>query len=195
MMKKEFWNDVASKGAILGAIMLASHLFEQMFILNGSLSRIAITGCEMLVAAIVYVWLLLRFTKGAARKFGDETLGFSYSRGLLYSVYVSMFAGIIVGLGGYLYIHYAVGYDNYIERMIEMYRSLMENAAVPASLGAMYENMFATLRTNAEPGVFDSIVSSVFGYILAGLVVGIFVAAAASREPKIFDDDKTESNE
>ena len=57
-MEKEFWNDVASKGAILGVVMLVSHIFEQALMLNGSLAQMGIVGAEMLVVARLYIYLL-----------------------------------------------------------------------------------------------------------------------------------------
>ena len=54
-MNKEFWNDVALKGAILGVVMLASHIFEQAMMLNGSPVQMAIVGGEMLAVCIIYI--------------------------------------------------------------------------------------------------------------------------------------------
>lgn len=195
-MKREFWNDTASKGAILGALMLVSHIFEQMFVLSGSLTRLSIVGVEMLVAAAVYLWLMWRFAKNAANKFGDDTLGFGYGQALLYIMYVSLFAGIIVGLGGYLYIHYAVGYSNYIDRLAEMYSSILASAQVPSSLGGVYGTMINELRSQSEPNVLNTVVSSMVSYAFTGVFAGLFIAAGVKRQPQIFGDkEKTEDDD
>ena len=52
-MEKNFWNDVASKGAILGVMMLLSHIFEQMMMMNGNTARMGIVGIEMIVLFVV----------------------------------------------------------------------------------------------------------------------------------------------
>ena len=62
-MDREYLNDVASKGAILGVLMLVSHIFEQYMLLNGNLTRLGIVSIEMIALFGVFIYLLYRFTK------------------------------------------------------------------------------------------------------------------------------------
>ena len=87
-MDKMFWTDVAKKGAILGVLMLASHILEQVLMLNGNTSRMFVAGIEMLVVAVLYIYLMYRFVKGYSNTFSAEE-GFSYGRGFTYVVYAS----------------------------------------------------------------------------------------------------------
>ena len=94
-----------SKGAILGMVMLVSHIAEQLMMIYGGTSVwTTVVGIEMLVSLVVFIWLLRNFTKSyaalvlAARK---DMPYFSYMNGLNYAISVSMLAGVIVGLGGY----------------------------------------------------------------------------------------------
>ena len=48
-MEREYLNDVASKGAILGVLMLVSHIFEQYMMINGNLARMGVVGVEMIL--------------------------------------------------------------------------------------------------------------------------------------------------
>lgn len=191
MKRNEYWNDVASKGAVLGALMLASSIFEQSSLLSSSLSLLMIMVLERILAAVVFVWLLYRFAKRAAVRFGDDTLGFSYSQGLMYVWCVSLFAGVIVGLGGYLYLHYGVGYEEYTERLVDnMHEILYNSGALTSDLRKTYDTMLSTLAERPEPSVLSNVLSSVAGYGFWGVLVGLFVAAGVKREPRLFDNDE-----
>lgn len=190
-MNKMFWNDIATKGAMLGLLMLASHVFETAAMISGSTGMILTAGIECIVAAVAYVWLLFRFTKRASFKLGSREKGFSYAQGLLYAIWVSLFAGIVVGLGNYLYLHYFVGYDNYVEWMMTEVRQVMHSMKSMPSMAAAYNNMQLTLSALAErpePNVFESISSSIFSYCIWGLIVGLFVAGMTKRQPDIFNE-------
>lgn len=191
-MKNEYWNDIASKGAIVGVLMLVSHIFEQWSILHLSLGGMALVGLEMLAVTVIYIWLLYRFAKQASARFGDDTLGFSYAQGLLYVIYVAVFAGVIVGFGGYLYQHYIVGYENYTEQLVENMQQMLRDTGGSSSIMSMYDNMFAALLDQPEPGIFSTILSTICNYGFWGLLVGLFIAAGVKREPKLFDNNQSE---
>lgn len=192
-MNNEYLNDIASRGAIIGALMLASHIFEQSMIMNASFGGFAIAGLEMLVVTVIYIWLQYRFAKRASERFGDNTVGFPYSRALMYVVSVALFAGVIVGLGGYVYTHFIVGYENYIERLVENLQQMLYQSGGNSPVMAMYENMLSTLLEQPEPGIFSTIISSMFNYMLfGGVLVGLFIAAGVKRDPKPFDSDEHE---
>lgn len=186
-MDKMFWTDVAKKGAILGVLMLASHILEQVLMLNGNTSRMFVAGIEMLVVALLYIYLMYRFVKGYSNTFSAEE-GFSYGRGFTYVVYASLLAGVIVGFGSYVYVHWIVGYGDYIDGMVNMYASIIDSAAMPASLSAMYEGMFEQLESQPEPSVFSTLFSTLWGYIMWGVIIGLIIAGIVKRTPKLFDE-------
>lgn len=191
-MNQEYWNDAASKGAILGGLMLASHIVEQSSILSGSITAVTFIGLEMLVVAAIYIYLLYRFAKKASVKFADSTLGFSYSQALMYIVCITLFAGVIVGLGGYVYTHYIIGYENYTDRMIAGVQQMLQEMGGSPSIPRMYNDMLQTLAEQSEPSILSTIASSIFSYGLWGLFIGLFIAAGVKREPQIFDNDPQE---
>lgn len=188
-MKKEYWNDIASKGAVLGVIMMASHILEQTCIMHSSLGGLALIGVETIAVIVLYIYLLYRFAKGAAAKFGDNVLGFPYGQALLYTIYVSVFAGIIVGFGGYIYLHYIVGYEHYIEQMIDNMQQILYASGTSSLAMRRYDDMLAALAEQAEPGVISTIISSVCSYAFWGLIIGLFIAGGVKREPQIFDNN------
>lgn len=189
-MNKEFWNDVASKGAVLGMIMLASHLFEETALLSGSVALMGAAAVEMVVVAAAYIWAMLRFTKQAAHRYGSKTAGFTYVQGLLYVLWISMFAGIVVGLGRYMYIHYALGYENYVASVVENVNRMIGEMDVMPSIVQKYKETLSAIADTPEPNVLNSISSSIFSYCMWGTAAGLFVAAAAKRGPETFRDDE-----
>lgn len=190
-MKREMWNDIASKGALLGLLMLAAYVVEQMGMLSGSMGLIVSTGLGRLVVAGLYVWLMYRFAKRAAGRYGDDTLGFTYQQGLLYVVVTAMFAGVVVGFGGYLYIHYAVGYESYVNELVSsMKQVLRASGNVQANMLRTYEEMLKTIAEQPEPSVLGSVFSSVFSYGFWGLLIGLFIASKVKREPRFTEDEE-----
>lgn len=195
-MNTEYWNDVASKGAVLGIIMLVSHIFKQAAVMHSSSSLVVAAGIESLVAAVLFIYLLYRFAKRASLRFGDEILGFTYSQGLIYIVAVSLFAGVIVGLGGYVYIHYIVGYDNYVEQLVDNIQSMIHSVGnLPSSVMRSYDNMLDAMAESPEPNVMNRVFSSMVNYGIWGLIVGLFIAGFTKRNPEIFNDDEDNREE
>lgn len=187
-MEKIFWNDVASKGAILGAVMLVSHIFEQAMMHNGSLARMGIVGVEMLVVFILYIYLLYRFAKGHSQCYVAEE-GFSYGKAFGYVVAISLFASVIVGLGSYLFIHIVIGYRDYVDGIVNMYSNMLSTTAMPAQMVGTYEQMLDQIASQPEPSILATISSTIWNYLLLGGFAGLFIAAVVKREPNIFGNE------
>lgn len=186
-MDKLFFTDIAKKGAILGVLMLLSHILEQALMLNGNVSRMLVAGVEMLVVTVLYIYLMYRFVRSYSKTYSPEE-GFSYGRGFIYVVYVSLLAGVIVGFGSYVYVHWIVGYGNYIDGMVNMYSTLIGSAPMPASLSAMYESMFEQLESQPEPSLFATLFSTLWSYVMWGVIIGLIIAGIVKRSPRIFDE-------
>ena len=193
-----FLNDMLTKGAILGGVMLLSSVAETAMLYYGkSMSWIMVMSVECIVAVAVYCYLVYRFTKGYATLVLSERKQmpyFSYGSGLSYATSISMLAGVIVALGSYMFRHYVVGYENYITATVKMLQDHLSQTEVPASMVGTYEQMFKTLQSQEEPSLMSSIFSGVWSYLVAGTLVGLIVAALTKREPKIFDNQE-EQNE
>ena len=192
-----FLNDMLTKGAILGGVMLLSNIAETaMFCYGGSLTWIGIVSVEILISMVLYCYLVYRFTRNyanlvlAERK---EMPYFSFGSGLSYTTSISMLAGVIVALGGYMFRHYIIGYEEYITSYVQTLKSSLAGSEIPASMMGTYEEMFRAIESQDEPSLISSILSGVWSYLIAGTVVGLVVAAKTKSEPKIFD--KQEENE
>ena len=186
-----FMNDMFTKGAILGGVMMASSILEtSMICYGGGTTWLTIMTAEVFVAMAIYVWLTLRFTKGYAKLVLAERKTmpfFSFGNGFAYVVSISMLAGVMTALGSYMFRHYIVGFENYIAANIKLIQDVMSQTEVPASMVGTYEQMFKTIESQSEPSLISSILSGVWTYLVSGSLIGLIVAAITKREPQIFD--------
>jgi hypothetical protein len=194
MKSSIFLNDMLTKGAILGGVMLLSNIAELSMLYYGNSPQwLMVLGIEYLVALVVYCYLLHRFTKNYATLVLSERKElpfFTFGNGLSYATSISMLAGVIVALGGYMFRHYVIGYENYITAYVKLIQDWLSQSEVPASMVGSYEQLFQTLRSQEEPSLVASIFSGVWTYLMAGTFVGLIVAALTKREPKIFDSNE-----
>ncbi len=201
MKLNQFWNDLLTKGAILGGIMVASHCFEQCAIIyGGTMAWVKVLGFEWLVIAALYIYLMFRFTKSYAANVMEqqgEVKVFTYGNGLSYMVAVSILVGTMVGVGGYILRHFVIGYTEYItlnaKAMVEIVKSSPEASAMVGDMNQLVNQ----IMQQAEPSIFSTIASSIWSYILVGLVVGLILAAFTKHTPKLFDtiDDNNNTKE
>lgn len=192
MKPSVFLNDMFTKGAILGVVMLASNILEtSMIYYGGTMSWLLATSFESLAVVVLYCWLVLRFTKGYANLVMSERSDmpyFSYGSGLNYAIDISMLAGVIAGFGGYMFRHYVIGFENYMTAYVKLIQDIISQSEVPASMVGTYEQMFKVLRSQSEPSIISAIFSSVTNYLMSGTLVGLIVASITKRTPKIFDE-------
>ena len=194
MKQSIFLNDMFTKGAILGAVMLASNILEtSMMYYGASLKWVLISLVEILAVMVIYCWLLFRFTKKHADlvlREHSEMSHFTYFNALNYVVDISMLAGVIAGLGSYLFRHYIIGFENYIETYVKLVQDIVSQSEVPASMIGTYEQMFKSIESQSEPSILSAIFSSVSNYLIAGTLVGLIVAAKTKRDPKNENNDE-----
>ena len=197
MKQNLFLNSVLNKGAVLGLVMLCSHIFEQCAVVyGGNMAWFSVMGAEMLAVAVLYVWMLYRFAKSfsvAVMEAQGEVKMFNYSRGFSYVASVSSLAGVIVGLGRYVMHSVVIGHDNYLKAMVSSVQTALSASSESSTLMSTYEPMLKQMMTQPEPGIFATIISTVWGYMVWGIIIGLIIAAVVKREPVLFDNK--ENNE
>ena len=195
MKQNLFLSNLMNKGAILGLVMLCSHVLEQCAVVyGGTMAWFYVMGVEMLAAAALYVWMLYKFAKGyslSVMEAQGEVKMFNYSRGFSYVASVSSLAGVIVGLGRYIMHSFVIGHQAYLKAMVTSVQTALSTSPESSSLMSAYEPMLKQMMTQPEPGVFATIISSVWSYMFWGMIVGLIIAAKVKHEPKLFDN-KTE---
>ncbi len=184
-----FTNDVLTKGAILGGVMAASKIAETAMLYYGGLDWALLILLEALIVIVLYIYLLYRFTRNYSNLVLEQRKDmpyFTYGNGLSYIVLVSMLAGVIAGLSGYLFMHFNIGYDNFVDKMVTMVQNAFVQSGVPMT--PEYSQILNDLQSTSEPDFIDSILSNAWSYLIYGTVVGLILAIFTTRKPQLFNN-------
>ncbi len=195
MKKSIFLNDILTKGAILGGVMLLSNIAENaMFYYGGTLSWLGAYGIEWLISVSLYCYLLYRFTHNYADlvlEHRKDLPYFTYGNGLSYTVLVSMLAGVVVSIGGYIFQHYVIGYENFINHYVEfLHTTVAASGLQTPEIQTAVSEVANLLQNTPEPSIINALISGVWSYLLAGTFVGLIVAAITKRSADIFDNNE-----
>lgn len=193
MEKNSFWNNAARQGAILGAVLAASSVLENMMMLSGRLALYALLTVEAIAVIVLHYYLLHRYTRQRAALYTTEE-GFTFGQGYGYLLAVSGFAGVIVGIVQYLYLHVIVGYGNYVDRVVEtMTEMLAASGGMTAAMEPLMNQTLVQLQSAPEPTVLSTVWSGIFSSLLFGAFFGLIIAGVQARAPRPFDNGQTEA--
>ncbi len=193
MKENTFWSDACKYGAILGLVASLSRLFEDYLIYYSSapLERMAITYIvELLVYTVIFIYLIVRFTKRRAQRFGDE--GFTFGQSFGYSFTLVMLAMVVVGVTRTIFIQ-IMGFndfvDGYIGRIDQFEAYIAENGAVAKSMadnGMMgsFDEMRVALRAMTQPSMFSNIFSAVDSSAFVALILATIMGFTLRRKPR-----------
>lgn len=186
-----FLDDVLTKGALLGGVMLLSSIAENAMFCYGGSGWLTAMTIEFFVAAALYVYLAYRYTKGYAELVLAERKNmpyFTYGNGLSYIVTISMLAGVIVACGSYIFRYYIVGYEEFTASYMKFIQDVFSQTEMPAASVEAFEQILHEIENKPQPSLISTILSSVWSYLISGTVVGCCVAGFTKRAPKIFED-------
>lgn len=189
MEQKTFWNDAARYGAIIGAVLAVSTLFEQYATLSGRASLMMLMVLEYIAVVVLHYVLLHRYTKRYAALY-SETEGFPFGKAYGYILLLSAFAGVIVGLVQTLFLHLAMGYESYRDAYIAAMQNYLSGSNMPASVEPMLSQLFAQLETAPAPSVLQTFWGALWGSLFFGLIFGLIIAGVLVRAPKPFADNE-----
>lgn len=199
MKTSVLWNDILTKGAILGGVMLASNIAEtSMLIYGGTIGWMGAMSIECLAVMALYCYLIYRFTSNYANLVISERKDmpyFTYGNGYSYAVMISILAGVITALGSHIFLNYVVGYDNYVTATINIAQSAISQAELPSAMVGQYEQMLSAIQQQEAPSMMNKLFGSIWTYLLAGSFVGLIVAAFTKREPQMFDNQNEQNDE
>lgn len=193
--------DVLRAAAIIGVVMALSHIFEQYMLLFSGVSLInasLVILIEGVIAAAVFVWLMIRFTRRISLAWNDRIdvgngivvdMPFTYGRAVSYGLLISMFAGIFVGVANTIFVD-VMGYDLYraaqigyfeqIEEIMNAYNALLGGSENLSS--DIMTKQIEMLETMDKPSIFATIISHMTSYMLYGGIASLVVAAVARRK-------------
>lgn len=184
-MNRDFWSDVLRSGAILGGVMSLSYIFERYLLAFSDMALLkasAIYSLEWLVACVVFVWMLARFTRRRAEALPSE-ITVTYSYLLSYILLTSMLSGVLVGVADTLYIS-AMGYDLYISGLvgrIEQLQQLYLDMGISASEMTVFEQYANQLRYVEQPSMMLTVLGKLQTYAIMGCIPGFIIASVNSR--------------
>lgn len=195
-MNRDFWYDVLRRGAILGFVMSLSFVVERYLLAFSDMPLLkasAIYCIEWIVACIVFIWLLVRFSRRRANV-ADPKMGFPYSLALSYILMVAALAGVLVGVADTAYVS-AMGYESYVTGLVSRIEQLKEmyiSMGVSASEMGMFDEYASQLRFVEQPSMFLNVVSKLQMYMIMGGLPGFIIAGVVSRRPRF---DEPQSNQ
>ena len=193
-MNREFWSDVLRSGAIIGGVMSLSYIFERYVLAFSDmvlLKASAIYCIEWLVACVVFIWLLARFTRRRANALPVQ-MGATYSYLLSYILFVSMLSGVLVGVAETLYVS-VMGYESYIAGLIGRIDQLQQmyiDMGISASDMTIFEQYTTQLRYMEQPSIFVTVFSQLQMYAIMGCIPGFIIASVNSRRLRRMREQK-----
>lgn len=193
-MNREFWSDVLRSGAIIGGVMSLSYIFERYVLAFSDmvlLKASAIYCIEWLVACVVFIWLLARFTRRRANALPVQ-MGATYSYLLSYILFVSMLSGVLVGVAETLYVS-VMGYESYIAGLIGRIDQLQQmyiDMGISASDMTIFEQYTMQLRYMEQPSIFVTVFSQLQMYAIMGCIPGFIIASVNSRRLRRMREQK-----
>lgn len=182
-MVENFWNDACKYGAIIGAVMSLGLVVQQSAMLSG---RVVMMGLMWLLCAVVYVFLLCRFLRRRRERYDAET-GFPFAHGFSFVVVMILLSALIKGVVLYFYRSVAVGYDDYVEKLIAMMNgSVSRGGGLPASMAGMYADMIRQIQELPEPSILATVWGAVVDNLFVGTVLALILAGIFARAPRPF---------
>ena len=190
METNSFWNSAARQGAVLGAVLAASSVLENLIMISGRIGLYMLLTVEMIAVVVLHYYLLHRYTRQRAALYTAGE-GFTFGQGYGYLLAVSGFAGVIVGIVQYIYLHLIVGYANYVDHVVA---SVTETLAANGGMTAepLMSQTLAQLQSAPEPTVLATVWSGIFSSLLFGAFFGLIIAGVQARAPRPFDDGQNE---
>lgn len=185
---RNFWNDAARYGAVIGALLAVSALVENWLSLSGNLKCFMWLLLEFVLVVVLHYWLLHSFTHRRSQLYSAEE-GFTFGQGYTFLLAVSAFAGAIMGAVQALYIHVVLGYDNFLDRYLASVASVLTylGEGSNASLENMLSQMFDQLRSQPAPSIVSTWLNGIWSGVLFGAVFGLIIAGVLARQPKPFE--------
>ena len=187
MNKSQFWNETAKKGAVLGALLALSAIFEMWVSISGKHAMLWPMTIEWIAVAVLHYYLLHRYTKQYSLGFSDE-VGFTFWQGYGYQMILSAFAGVIVGVVQAVMLHGVIGYSNYIERVMNSTQQIIASSGAPMSNAtqSMLAQAFEQVQQTQEPSVLSTAWGSMVNALLFAALFGLIIAGVTARAPRLF---------
>lgn len=193
MYNARFWNETAKQGAVLGALLALSALFELWVSISGKHALMLPMTVEWIAVVVLHYYLLHRYTKQYSLGFSAEE-GFTFWQGYGYQMILSAFAGVIVGVVQAVMMHGVIGYSNYIERVLASTQQIIASSGAPMSNAtqSLLAQAFEQVEQAQVPSVLSTAWGGVVNTLLFSALFGLIIAGVAMRAPKLFGGEQNQ---
>ncbi|MFI3247904.1 MAG: DUF4199 domain-containing protein [Rikenellaceae bacterium] len=196
-MGREYFNSAAKWGLFLGVILSLSRIYESSVMISGDMVKFAVLTAEWFAVLLLYVYIVYRANKMRAAEF-DLSQGYSFRSALNYTMLISAFSGVIVGITSHIYVVNVIGgYDVYALKSVESIMKVMSEANVEDGVREMYNTGLESVKTIGEnpPTIFSTVLSMVANYIISGFAIGLLMGFITKRAPIISNSNTIEEDE
>lgn len=190
-MRYTIINDILTKGALLGCVLLLSRIAEVLMITYAQgLVWLFCASIISILLTLFYAYLTYLYT----RHFADVTLSeyegltrFTYGNGLAFVAVVSLLAGVVASLGEWLFIHYVIGFNEFnaanISLLEEMYSILQTGVSseFTETLNLAISQSIILMQQQDEPALIESVLYGSWNTFSWGILLGLIIAAFTRR--------------
>ncbi len=195
-MNRDYFNSAAKWGLILGVVLSVSRVYESGVMISGDMMKFVALTFEWIAVLAAYIYVIYKANKQRAVE-ADPTVGYPFRGALNYSILISAFAGIIVGIVSHIYVVNVIGgYDVYALKSIDSIVAVLNEANVEDNIVEMYNAGLDSIKGIGEnpPSIFSTVLSIVANYIISGFLIGLIVGFFTKRAP-ITIEQNSKSNE
>ena len=200
MNRMDVINRAMKWGLILGLLMSASKVLETEMLLSGSIANVLLIVPEMIFFLWVYLYVCYK-ANVENKMLSPEPSEYKLRNVINYTVVVSIFAGVIVGIASHVYI--SVGYGGhlgYVQQVVESVTSMVDNAQFEPELREKYFAELDVYKTDegvealGEYSIFQSIISIMMNYIFGGFISALLISRYVKRKGNSINEEE-QSNE
>ncbi len=193
---KEYFNSAAKWGLFLGVVLSLSRVYESGVMISGDMVKFAVLTVEWIAVMLLYIYIIYRANKSRAMAV-DPVVGYPFRTALNYSILISAFAGVIVGITSHIHVVNVIGgYDVYALKSVESIINVLNEANVEESVKEMYNTALESVKTIGEnpPTIFSTVLSMVANYVISGFAVGL-IAAFFTKKAAVVNGQNSVNNE
>ncbi len=191
VINKEYLNNCAKWGVILGMVMSCSRIIEMKYITSHEEGRFVALSVEYLFASIIYLVAIYQAikleTKRVLKLDSSQKLRMSFF--LNYAIFISILVGLMVGITSHIYINNVIGgYDSYMQQSLDsvldtisIIKNQFSEAGSAIDFGSLDDGVAELRQQSATaiaefeknpPSIFTAILSSISDYIVSGFIFG-----------------------
>lgn len=185
MNYKELANKAAMWGLILGVVMSLSKVVESALIITGDVTNYVYLSIEWIVVSIMYVYIIYRANKERAKAMPSQ-MGYNLRNVLNFTILISIFAAVIVGITTHIYIvNYIGGYDVYIQKSITSMAKIYSEVGVNENLESLLMDVESSVEAvrNDPPTILTTMMSAISSYIISGFILSLVLSIFIRRKP------------